>query len=243
MFIILLLELNMKMQASVQNNRSASTITGIFFIIATVSAIIGSKLYDPLLREPNYLIEGARNANRIVGGALSELITCCANIGTAIMMYPYLRKFNESIGIGYVCFRFLEVVFIAIGVVGILTLLTVSQSLACGSIEVSQAKFIGETLKAIYGWTFLFGPNFILGINTFLYSYAFYKTGLVPKSLAIFGLIGAIMIFVSGLLQMFGIVVPLSVGHLIMVLPIAMFEMVLAVRLILSGFDLRTSDS
>lgn len=226
------------MRSSDTTQRStASVITGIFFIAATVSAIIGLKLYDPLLRDPNYLIEGAKRASEITGGALGELITCCANIGTAIMLYPYLRKFNESIGMGYVCFRFLEVVFIAIGVVSMLSLLAVSQSVTAGASDSSSAKTIGETLKSVYGWTFLLGPNFILGINTLLYSYVFYRTQLVPKGLAIFGLIGAVMIFVAGLLQMFGVVVQLSVGHLIMSAPIAVYEMVLAGWLIVKGYD------
>lgn len=222
------------------NRRStASVITGLFFITATVSAIFGLKLYDPLLNNANYLIEGANNYHWVVGGAFSEMILCCANIGTAIMLYPYLRKFNESIGMGYVCFRFLEVVFIAVGVVSILSLLSVSKAVVGGSIDHASANVLGESLKATYRWTFLLGPNLILGINTFLYSFTFYGTGLVPRWLAVFGLSSAVLIFITGILQMFGFIVQLSVIHLLLSLPIAVYEMVLAGRLIVKGFSIK----
>lgn len=216
---------------------TATVVTGLFFIAATVSAIVGAILYDPLLNNINYLADGAKNANRIAGGALSEIFLCSANIGTAMMLYPYLRKFNESIGIGYVFFRFLEVVFIAIGVMSMLSLLTVSKAAVSGTLDMKSATAIGETLKASYHWAYILGPNLILGINTFLYSYAFYKTGLVPKWLAVFGLVAAMLIFVAGTLLMFGAVPLSSARHLLMALPIATFEMVLAGRLLSRGVN------
>lgn len=226
------------MQASSVNNRSTTAIiTGLFFIAATVSAVVGVILYDPVLKNVDYIIEGARNSNRIVGGALSEIITSCANIGTAIMLYPLLRKFNESVGIGYVCFRFLESVFIVIGVVSMLSLSTISREAVVGAMDLNQARAIGETLRSSYRWAFLLGPNFILGINTFLYSYAFYRTGLVPQWLAAYGLTGAILIFLAGILLMFSVIPLQSAIHLLMALPIATFEMVLAGRLIAKGFN------
>ncbi len=231
------------MQTLIKSKRSTATvIAGLFFITATVSAIFGAILYDPLLNNVNYLADGAINANRIAGGALSEIILCIANVGTAIMLYPYLRKFNESIGIGYVCFRFLEAIFIAIGVMSMLALLTVSKDAVSGTLDMKSATAIGETLKASYHWAYILGPNLILGINTFLYSYAFYKTGLAPKWLAVFGIIAAMLIFVAGTLLMFGAIPLSSARHLLMALPIATFEMVLAGRLLSKGLNQITYD-
>lgn len=224
------------MQTTIQSKRSAAAVTGLFFIAATVSAIAGAIFYDPLLNNIHIPGDAAKYTNRVVAGALCETILCCANIGTAIMLYPYLKKFNESIGIGYVCFRFLEVVFIAIGVVSMLALLTVSNAVAAGSLDMNNAEAIGTTLRAAYRWAFILGPNFILGINTFLYSYAFYKTGLVPKRLAVFGLIAAVLISIAGTLAMFAIILPSSATHLLIAMPIAVFEMVLAGRLLSNGF-------
>lgn len=225
------------MQTVIANNRSTSTVvTGLFFITATVSAMVGVILYGPFLNGVNYIIEGAVNPNRIVGGALSEIITSCANIGTAVMLYPHLRKFNESVGIGYVCFRFLEVVFIAIGVVCMLSLLTVSKAAVAGTMDINHARAIGETLRSSYRWAFLLGPNFILGINTSLYSYTFYRTNMVPKWLAIYGITGAVLILIAGILLMFNVTPLQSAIHLLLALPIASFEMVIAGRLITKGF-------
>jgi len=231
------------MQIIMKSKKSTATaITGLFFIAATVSAIVGAILYDPLLNNVSYLADGAKNANRIAGGALSEIILCIANIGTAIMLYPYLRKFNESMGIGYVCFRFLEVVFIAIGAMSMLSLLTVSKAAVSGSLDMKSAAAIGETLKASYHWGYILGPNLMLGINTFLYSYAFYKTGLAPKWLAVFGIIAAMLIIVAGTLLMFGAIPLSSAIHLLIALPIATFEMVLAGRLLSKGLNQITYD-
>jgi hypothetical protein len=214
----------------------ASVITGIFFIVATVSAILGLKLYDPLLSAPNYLTSGYQNKSSIIGGATSELFTSCANIGTAVMLYPLLRRFNESIGIGYVCFRFLEVVFIIIGIVSMLSLLSLSTAFTKGTITLNQAEGIGLTLKATYKWCFLLGPNFMLGINTSLYSYVLYKTELIPRSIAWLGLAGAILIFIVAFLQILGAVAPMSSVHVVMSIPIAVYEMVLAGYLIIKGY-------
>lgn len=224
------------MQTVSANYRSASTtVTGIFFIVATVSAMVGATLYNPVLYGSNYLVAGAEHANRIIGGALSEIITACANIGTAIMLYPHLRKFNESVGMGYVVFRFLEVVFIVIGVVSMLSLVTVSKTSVTGIVDMDSARAVGETLRFSYRWAFILGPNFILGINTFLYSYSFLKTGLVPKWVAVYGLIGACLIFSAGILLMFDVIQLSSATHVLMAIPIATFEMVLAGRMIMIG--------
>ena len=107
------------------DKKNAFTI-GVFFIIAAITSIIGLKLYEPVLNNSDYLILGAKHANQIVLGAFFELILICTAIGIAIMLYPYLKKYNESWAMGYVCFRMLEVVFILIGTISVLTLISLS---------------------------------------------------------------------------------------------------------------------
>ena len=92
-------------------HKTSATLTGVFFIIAAVASIIGLKLYDPVLTSEDYLIMGAQETNKIISGAIFELILACSAVGTGIMLYPHLKKHNESLGLGYVCFRLLEVVF------------------------------------------------------------------------------------------------------------------------------------
>jgi len=95
---------------------------------------------------------------------------------------------------------------------------------------------MGLLLQATYRWTAMLGPNLMLGINTGLYSYLLYRTGYVPKPLAIFGMITAVMIFIAGLLQMFGIIGPYSAVKGLLALPVGVYEMSLAIWFIAKGF-------
>jgi hypothetical protein len=216
----------------------AATSTGILFITATVTAIAGLALYDPLLNHADYLERGAGNANRIVLGAIFELIAAATVAGTGIMLYPWLRTHNERLGLGYICFRLLETVFILIGILSVLALLALSRSYTHAA-DPDEAVFEtgGATLKAIRDLTFILGPNFLLGINTFIYSYVFYRSGLVPRKLSVFGLTAASLIFVAALLELFGIFRQVSVPGAVLSFPIFVFELVLAARLIRKGMS------
>jgi hypothetical protein len=88
-------------KTSVHSHRKNAKITGVFFIAATLFAIIGLKLYDPILQNPNYLKEAASHSTQIIFGAIAELILVAANAGTALMLFPYLKKYNENLARGY----------------------------------------------------------------------------------------------------------------------------------------------
>ena len=220
------------------SNKIAEKIVGLLFILAAVSAITGLILYDPILNGPDYLIEGSEHANQVKFGALMELILVVSAIGTATTMFPILRRYNETIALWHVSFRFLEAVIITVGVISILSLLTLSQEfVAAGSPDIASFHASGTLLKAVYEWTFLLGPNFMLGINTMMYSYIFYKSNLLPKFIPILGMTAATLIFIAGLLEMFGIVQQVSVWGALLAIPIFANEMILAVWLIFKGFN------
>lgn len=228
----------MKTTNSNEHKRNAK-VTGTFFIMATVSAIIGLKLYDPILVDTDFLNAGVRDSNQIVLGAIFESILAFSAMGTAIMMYPYLKKFNESWGLGYVTFRLLEVVFILVGVLSMISIVTLSQEyINPAQSDIASFQTTAKILKTIHDWTFVFGPHFMLGINTFIYSSIFFYSGLVPRKLAILGMTGAVLIFVGAILEMFGIISPLGGEIIVVALPIALYEMILAVWLIVKGFNL-----
>ena len=219
-------------------NKKTAKIVGLLFILAAVSAVAGLILYDPILNGPDYLINGSEHANQVVSGALLELILVVSAVGTATTMFPILRKYNETIALWYVCFRFLEAIIITVGVISVLSLLTLSREfVALGSPDLASFRTSGIVLHAIQDWTFLLGPNFMLGINTMMYSYIFYKTNLVPKFIAILGMTGATLIFICALFVLFGVFPQLSVWGALLALPIAAYEMILAVWLIVKGFN------
>lgn len=227
------------MGLKMNSNRKTAIIVGVLFILATVSSIIGVTLYDPILNGPDYLIKGSENANQVILGALMELILVCSAIGTSIMMFPILRKYNESIALGYVCLRFLEAVIIIVGIISVLSLLTLSQDFVkAADPNASSYQTSGTLLKAVHDWTFMLGPNFMLGINTMMCSYLLYKSKLVPRFISLMGLTGATLIFIAALLEMFGIILQLSTWGAVLAIPVALYEMILAVWLIVKGFHL-----
>lgn len=221
-----------------EKDRTNATITGIFYLAATVTSVVALKLYEPILYHPNYLIHGTENKNQIILGAFLELCTVGTVTGTAVMLYPYLRKFNENLGLGYLCFRMLEAILILVGIVSVLSLLTLGLTFTNAvAPDVAAYQTNGSVLKAIHDWTFLLGPNFMLGINTFLYSLIFYRSQLIPRRLSLLGLAGAIFIFTAALLEMFGIIIQISVWGLLFALPIFAYELILAIWLIFKGFN------
>ncbi len=219
------------------STKKAAKIVGVLFILAAVTAIIGLILYNPILNGPDYMINGSEHANQVVLGVLMELMLVVSAVGTATTMFPILRKYNETIALWHLCFRFLEAIIITVGVISMLSLLTLSQEFAAAGAPDSESfQTSGIVLKAIHAWTFMLGPLFMLGINTMMYSYIFYKSRLVPRFIPILGMTGATLVFIYGLLVMFGVIEQISVWS-ILSLPVAANEMILAVWLLVKGFD------
>jgi hypothetical protein len=157
-------------------------------------------LYEPALRHPVEYIAGAGHDNKIFVGALLELLLIIANIGTAVVIVPIVRRHSEELAIGYVTARIFECTFILVGIVSILGIVTLRNQ-AAGASEGT----IAYTLAAIKDWTFLLGPGWIVGWgNGLILGYIMYRTGLVPRKAAWLGLIGGPLIIISGTAIMFG---------------------------------------
>lgn len=221
-----------------QPNRQAARLIGVQFIAATVFAILGLYFYQPILAGPDYLVNGAAHAGQVALGALMELVLVGSAIGTAIGLFPILRPYGERIALGHLCFRFLEATVIMVGIISVLSLLTLSQDYAAAAAPDAAAYHpAGVLLLAVQRWTFAVGPLLLLGVNTLMYSSLLYKSRLVPQPLAALGMTGAVLVFVGGLLVLFGVAVQLSLVVSLLALPIAVYEMVLAGWLIVKGFN------
>jgi hypothetical protein len=219
-------------------DRKPAALVGVLFIIAAVTSIIGLVLYQPLLSDPDYLMKGAENANQIILGVMFELGLVVSAIGTTVMLFPYLRKYNESLALGYLCFRFLEAIVITIGIVSVLALLSLSREfVSTTNPDLSVFQAVGKSLIAAHDWTFILGPNFMLGVNTLMYSALFYKSKLIPRLISVLGLTGATLILVAAVLELFGIIAQVSTWGAVLALPVFAYEMSLAVWLIAKGFN------
>jgi hypothetical protein len=210
---------------------------GALFIIAAVTSIIGLNLYNPILQDSNFIIKSPSSGNQIFWGAFMEIILVFSVIGTSVTFYPVLKKHNESLAIAAVCFRVIEAVIITLGIISLLAIISLNNEyISEGESQSSTYLIIGKLMVSIHNWTFLFGPNIALGPSTFMTSYILYKNNLVPKFIAILGLIGGPMICMSGIFVMFGLFSQLSIWGLITAIPVFFYEMSLAIRLIVKGF-------
>jgi hypothetical protein len=220
------------------SNRKNEIIVGILFILAASAAIVGLALCQPVLSDAWYIIKGSANETQVIWGAFCELVLAFSIIGISIMMYPIINKENESIAIGYVCFRLLEAAIIIIGIISILSLVTLNQEIA-KAVDPSVISFLtdGKLLIAVHNRTFLLGPNLALGASTLMMSYFLYISKLVPRFISLLGLIGGPLIFVCAVLVMFGVFLQISVWGVLLTIPLLAFEMTLALWLIIKGFN------
>jgi hypothetical protein len=167
---------------------------GVLYLITFVTSIPALWLYEDALRHPVAFIAGAGNVNKIYLGALLELLLIIANIGTAVVIVPIMRRQFEDLSIGYVTARLVECAFILVGIIAMLGVATLQQQNA-GTAEGTVA----YTLAAIKDWTFLLGPGWVVGWgNGLILGYMMYRTRLVPRPWPWLGLIGGPLIIATG---------------------------------------------
>jgi Domain of unknown function (DUF4386) len=217
------------------NERRTARIAGILFVATFVTSIGALLLYDPVLNNVGYITGGGADT-RVLLGAFLELLLIIANIGTAVVLFPILRRQNETMALGFVTARVVESVFIAVGILSLLTIVTLRQDLA-GSADAATLDTVGRSLVAVHDWTFLLGPGFVVGIgNGMLLGYLMYRSALVPRRMAVLGLIGGPLICVSGIAVLFGGIDAGSAAQAIATVPEFVWELSLGIYLIVKGF-------
>jgi hypothetical protein len=169
-------------------------IFGVLYLITFATSIPALLLYETVLRHPVSYIAGAGHDKQVLVGALLELLLIMANIGTAVVIFPILRRQNEELALGYVAARVVESTFILVGIVAMLGIVTLRQQVA-GTAEGTVA----YTLAAIKDWTFLLGPGWVVGWgNGLILGYLMYRSELVPRRWCWLGLIGGPLIIITG---------------------------------------------
>ncbi len=177
------------MEADQRNAR----IFGVLFVITFITSIPALALLQPVLDDPAAYIASGGKDGQIYLGVLLELLLIIANVGTAVVVYPILRRQNEVLSLGYVAARIVECVFIAAGIVAVLGIVSLRQ-------DDPDAASLAVSLAALKDWTFLLGPGFIVGWgNGLILGYLMYRSGLVPRGMAMLGLIGGPLIILAGI--------------------------------------------
>src|SRR5438874_12480871 len=172
------------------STRKIALVAGVLFLITFATSIPALWAYQPVLDNPAGYIAGGGSDNRIFFGALLEMFLIIANVGTAVVLFPILRRQSETLSFGYVTARIIESTFIAIGIVSVLAVVSLGQdpgsAASVGQDAASAgggAGAAGVAFAAIKDWTFLLGPGFIVGFgNGLLLGYFDVHVGTGPAT-------------------------------------------------------------
>ncbi|MHA2104102.1 MAG: DUF4386 domain-containing protein [Candidatus Hodarchaeales archaeon] len=218
----------------------SARIVGVLFITATVAAIISGAFILPIIGASDYLTEVSANEIQVALGAIFYFIMAAAGAGIVIPMYPILKKYNEGMALGAVGFRIIEGTIFMVGVMCVLALVPLSQEYVQSGASIdSYFQTVGELLLTGYTIDHAVVPGvFAFSIGALMYYYIFYQTKLVPRWLSVWGLIGITLGIVNGLFDIFGGIDEMI--SMLLDLPIFVNEMVLAVWLIVKGFNTST---
>ncbi|PRY69121.1 uncharacterized protein DUF4386 [Glaciihabitans tibetensis] len=214
--------------------RKTAIIIGVLFLLTEVGAIVGRLLYRPVLGNPAFVLE-SDPATSVYVGVLFEVVLIIAVVGTAVAAYPVLKRQNEALALAYVAARILEAAIVAVGTLSLLTVLMLRQQPG-GSNDAARETVAGALL-ALQDGTLLFGPGFALGVGSLLLASLMYGSRLVPRPLALLGLVGGAAITLSTVAVIFGLYGQFSTTGLLAALPVFAWELGLALWLIIRGFS------
>ena len=188
-------------------SRKIAIIVGVLFITATVASILGYfVLLEPILDAPDYLVNVSANENQVLIGMLIQLMWALAVVGIPVMLFPILKKHNESMALGFFSFRFIEAVSTIVVIICQLSLLTLSKEFViAGAPDASYYQILGTLLLAVRDWAFLIGSGLFFSLSALILNYIFYQSKLIPRWLSGWGLVGATLSFANYLLQFFSI--------------------------------------
>ena len=215
------------------STRKTALVAGVFYLITFVS-IPTLALYGPVKNHRDWVISSGSHTAVLVGGFL-EVIVALAGIGTAVTLYPVVKRQNEGFALGFVTSRVVEGIMIFTGVVSLLSLVTLRQDLG-GAAGANAASLVttGASHVAVYNWTFLLGQNLMPGINALLLGTLMYRSRLVPRVIPVLGLIAGPLLIASVIATIFG---GIKLGSPIIAgLPVAAWEFSLGVWLAFKGF-------
>jgi hypothetical protein len=219
------------------NPQTTARVFSVLYLITFFTSIPAFFVfYAPLLYDPRYILGGGAD-NSVALGAFLELLLIIANIGTAVVPFPILRRQNEVLALGYVTARIVECTFIAVGLLSLLTIVTLRQEATAGA-DAASLVTAGKSLVALHDWTFLLGPGFFVGVgNGLILGYLMYTSALVPRGMAMLGLIGGPLIIASGVAVMFGVIEAGGVVQGLATIPEFLWELSLGIWPIVRGFN------
>jgi hypothetical protein len=217
-----------------QDPQTIARVFGWLFVATFVTSIPAYFIFYADVRDTPNLITGAGAdpTASVALGAVLEVFLIIANVGTAVVIYPILKRQSEIGAIGYVSARLVEQIFIAVGIISLLAFVLMRQEGTAGTDSA-----LGEVFVAIHARAFLIGPGFFAGVaNGLILGYLMYRSGLVPRGMAMLGLIGGPLVMASGIAIMFDVTEPGSPLQAIATIPEFVWELSLGIYCIVKGF-------
>jgi hypothetical protein len=217
--------------------RKVALAGGVLYLITFAASLPQLKTFKHLIDNPAGFISTPGSNAAVLWGSLLDVITALAGIGTAIVLYPVTRRISRTAGIGFVASRIVEATMIFVGVLGVLSVVTLKAHYAGATGgQADSLRVTGEALVAIRQWTFLLGPGLIAGINALFLGYVMYRGKLVPRIIPTIGLIGAPIIIMSAISTMFGGWAQTSAVAFVCGLLDVIWELSLGIYLTFKGF-------
>ena len=217
------------------STRKTALVAGIFYLITFIS-IPTLALYGPIKNHRDWILGSGGHTAVLVGGFL-EVIVALAGIGTAVTLYPVVKRQNESLALGFAAARVLEASMIFAGVVSLLSLVTLRQHLgAAAGANTGVLVTTAASHAAVYNWTFLLGQSLMPGINALLLGSLMYRSRLVPRIIPVIGLIGAPLLITAVFATLLGGSMPPPSWTVLAAVPVAAWEFSLGIWLVVKGF-------
>jgi len=217
--------------------RKIALAAGIAYLVTFAASIPQLKLFADVIADPAGYISNPGSNAALQWGSVLEFLTAASGVATAVLLYPVTRRVSRSAAIGFVTSRVVEAALILVGVVSILSVVTLQQHFAGATGAQAQALGVtGQALVAMRQWTFLLGPGVMAGVNDLLLGYILYRSGLVGRVIPIIGLVGGPLILLSDVATILGVWGQVSTPGLLFALPVAVFEFSVGVYLTVKGF-------
>ena len=221
------------MTSHMTSERKTAFYAGVFFILTFITSIGALILYGPVLHDTDF-INGSGSDTGVLAGAFLEVGLVITNIGTAVILYPVLRRQSERWALGYVATRVVESMVIAVGIVALLAVVTLRNDVASSTAGLTVA---GQSLVAVHDMTFLLGPGFCVAVgNGFLLAWMMFRSGLVPRRMAWLGVVGGPLIFLNATGALFGLWEQTGPVGGLLTIPEFFWELSLGIYMVFKGF-------
>lgn len=218
--------------------RKTALVAGVLYLITFIAGIPPSFLLEPVLNDPTYVLGGGSDT-QVTWGALLDIVNALACVGTAVALYPVVKRQHEAFALGFIATRIYEGAVIMIGVVSVLAVVTLRQDGATAA-ESASLVTAGRSLVAVRDWTQLLGPGLAPALNALLLGTLMYRSRLVPRAIPALGLIGAPLLLAYTIGTMFGVTAGAPTWVAIAIVPIFVWELSLGLWMTFKGFDPRS---